>query len=108
MHPPFTGLIMKEVPSSGDTLHGKFIPGGTRIGHSVWSVMRNPSIFGDDVNVFRPERWLNVDHAKASQMERAVDLVFGYGCAGKSVAFMELNKIFVEVSRPRGREGLST
>lgn len=63
--------------------------------------MHKRSIFGDDAELFRPERWLECDAAKATEMRRVVELVFGYGrwaCAGKSLAFLELNKIFVEVS----------
>lgn len=40
-------------------------------------------------------------------MERSVELVFGsgrYGCLGKNVAFVELNKVFVEVSELVGPE----
>ncbi|RYO85039.1 hypothetical protein DL766_005680 [Monosporascus sp. MC13-8B] len=100
IHSPFTALLMKQVPPEGDTYHGKFIPGGTCIGHSTWSVMRNKQIFGDDVELFRPERWLNIGPQERATMERTVELVFGYGrwaCAGKLVAFMELNKFYVEV-----------
>ncbi len=35
------------------------------------------------------------------EMERAAELTFGagrYTCAGKTIAFLELNKIFAEVS----------
>jgi hypothetical protein len=36
-------------------------------------------------------------------MEQCLDLIFGYGrwgCLGKNVAWIELNKVFVEVSKP--------
>ena len=100
IHAPFTGLIAKQVPQGGDTVHGKFVPGGTRIAHNTWAVLRRTDIFGQDAELFRPERWLEGDSVKIELMQRTTDLVFGYGrwgCAGKSVAFLELNKIFVEV-----------
>ncbi|RYP06738.1 hypothetical protein DL764_002990 [Monosporascus ibericus] len=100
IHSPFTALLLKQVPPEGDTYQGKFIPGGTCIGHSTWSVMRNKQIFGDDAELFRPERWLNIDPQERAAMERTVELVFGYGrwvCAGKVVVFMELNKFYFEV-----------
>ncbi len=83
---------------------GKFVPGGTSIAQNSWSLLRHRTTFGDDADVFRPERWLLGDGdntEKRLEMERVAELVFGYGrwmCAGKVVAFMELNKIFVEVS----------
>lgn len=93
---------MKEVPPEGDTLHGKFIPGGTRIGHNNWGILRQESIFGQDADLFRPERWLEADDAKRSLMQKTTELAFGYGrwvCLGKPVAFIVLNKIFVEAGR---------
>jgi len=101
IHPPFVGLPFKEVPNNGDTLpDGRIVPSGTRIAPSIWALTRNRSIFGHDVELFRPERWLEADRDTRSEMRATIDLIFGYGrwaCAGKSVAFLELNKVFVEV-----------
>ncbi|KAL7622954.1 hypothetical protein AAE478_006633 [Parahypoxylon ruwenzoriense] len=99
---PFSGLTMKEVPPEGDTIHGKFIPGGTRIAHSFLSVQRSTAVYGADAEVFRPERWLGIDAEKHREMVQTTELVFGYGrwgCSGKNVAFMELNKAYVELLR---------
>ena len=108
IHAPFTGQIAKEVPPGGDTIHGKYVPGGTRIAHNTWSILRRNDVFGEDADLFRPERWLEADAAQVDLMQRTTDLVFGHGrwgCAGKSVAFLELNKVFVEVSYLRGTRG---
>lgn len=99
---PFSGLTMKEVPPGGDTIHGKFIPGGTRVAHSFLSVQRSTAIFGPDADLFRPERWIGIEPEKHREMTQTVELVFGYGrfgCSGKIVAFMELNKTYVELLR---------
>ena len=80
---------------------GKFVPGGTKIAWNVWSLLRRKEMFGEDASVFRPERWLEASTDKRIEMERHVELIFGYGrymCAGKIIAFLELNKIFFEVS----------
>lgn len=101
IHPPFGGLIMKEVGHDGDMFNGTFIPPGTRIGHSTWAVMRDPSVFGPDVDSFRPERWLEADEKRKSAMLRQTSLVFGsgrWGCPGRAVALIEVNKVIVEVS----------
>jgi cytochrome P450 len=100
VRPPLILLAWKKVPPQGDTLDGKFVPGGTNIGQNTWSMMRRTDIFGQDVDVFRPERWLEAEPARLADMTRTVDLVFGYGrwtCAGKHVAFVELNMTVVEV-----------
>ncbi|RYP26778.1 hypothetical protein DL767_007910 [Monosporascus sp. MG133] len=102
MRPPAPGLYPKSVPPEGDVIHGKFIPGGTAIGMNTGALVRSTVLFGADADVFRPERFLEVDEAARAEMERNVELVFGYGrwmCAGKPVAFMELNKVFFELMR---------
>lgn len=100
MRPAVTYGHYKVVPPGGDTIAGIWVPGGTAIGHNHFGMMRNKRIFGDDVDVFRPERYL--DQPNGAEMQRTVELVFGTGrwmCVGKQVALMELNKIFWEVRR---------
>jgi cytochrome P450 len=108
LYPPATGLLQKAVPRGGATLHGYQLPEGTQVGQSVGGFLRSKGLFGDDVNVFRPERWLEAaaaddGGARLKEMQAAVDLVFGFGkyqCLGKQIALTELNKVFVEVSCP--------
>lgn len=98
--PPNHILLSKLVPSEGDTLHGKFVPGGTKIAWNLHSLLRHKPTFGDDAYLFRPERWLEAGPDRKLEMERHVELLFGYGrymCAGKTVAFFELNKAYFEV-----------
>ncbi|KAF2826799.1 cytochrome P450 [Ophiobolus disseminans] len=100
--PPASGAFFKEVPPAGDTIDGKFIPGGTQIGSSPLAIHCSKKIFGADADNFRPERWIEATPEKFHEMTSTVDLVFHYGkyqCLGKNVAFMEFNKIFVELLR---------
>lgn len=100
MWPPVTGLLEKEVPAGGDTLNGFFVPGGTKIGFSAWGLQRKKDIYGQDANLYRPERWLEASERQLIEMTKVHQLIFGYGrwsCLGKTVALMELNKVFAEV-----------
>jgi len=99
--PPVQSLSSKEVPKGGDTINGLFIPGGTAIGVSYLSIFHSKEIWGDDANLFRPERWLIDDVVKLKYMDSIWELIFSHGrwqCLGKNVAMMELNKVIVEVS----------
>ena len=72
------------------------------VGPMIECVLRRKEVFGEDVDVFRPERWLEGGKERSAEMKKVVDLVFGhgrYGCAGKVEAFLELNKVFVEPLR---------
>jgi len=107
--PPIVGMLEKEVPEGGDTVSGYFVPEGTSVGYCAHGIHHSPLLFGPDPSSFRPERWLlpsqgghEPSASKIRNMERNNDLVFGYGryqCLGKSVAVIELNKIFIELLR---------
>lgn len=113
MYPPVTGLLAKRVPQGGVYVEvdgvEKFVPGGTQIAWNSWGMMRHESIFGPDVDIFRPERWLPRDgsdeeRSRIAQMTDTVSLCFGsgrFGCLGRGIAMMELNKAIFEVSELR-------
>ena len=110
VYPPVTGLLAKMVPEGGVTIDvegvEKFIPAETQIAWNTWGIMRNQEIFGQDCEIYRPERWLPKDDSDKEQqritrMTETVSLCFGYGrfgCLGRGVATMELNKAVIEVS----------
>ncbi|THC89223.1 hypothetical protein EYZ11_011329 [Aspergillus tanneri] len=99
MNPPFAGMLEKAVPDGGDYINGHYVPGGTGIAHSTFSLQRDTEIFGHDPEIFRPERWIQASPEQLRTMNDAVDMVFGYGrwgCIGRPIAYIELSKIFVE------------
>lgn len=103
MRPPVPIKVYKVVPPEGDEIGGKFIPGGTAVGWNLLPMMRSPRHWGRDADVFRPERFADADPAARASRERLVEMAFGHGrfsCAGKPLAFMELNKVYFEVSPP--------
>lgn len=97
--------MLKVVPPAGDTIDGRFIPGGTKVGHCVLGAFRDERLWGPDAGLFRPERWLDgvgEGMERRKRMEKDLDVLYGsgrWGCAGKTVAYMELDKVFFEVSR---------
>lgn len=72
LHPPFGLPYERVVPAEGATVCGKFLPGGTVVGMSAFVVGRDPEIFGDDADEWRPERWLEVGEEQRRKMENAV------------------------------------
>ncbi|RYP00465.1 hypothetical protein DL766_004697 [Monosporascus sp. MC13-8B] len=105
IHPPITDSVPKRVPDGGDTVvvDGKpiFLPGGTNISYAAWPLHLSKSIFGEDAEEFRPERWLlEKDEKRMSEMNRTHELIFGYGkyqCLGKPVALIEIGKVIFEL-----------
>lgn len=104
IQPPIANVFARDVPPGGDTLtvNGEsiFLPGGTSVGYSSFSMQRNEYIYGSDAKAFRPERWFEPDAAKLAAMTRTSDLMFGHGkwqCLGKHVAQIEIGKSVFEV-----------
>lgn len=85
-------------------MNGVYLPGSVEVAYNQHSTQRRKEFYGDDVDVFRPERWLDAAPERLSdggeklgEMERTLELVFGtgrFGCLGRDVAMMELSKVF--------------
>lgn len=84
---PSVGLSMqRHAPIGGIELAGKFIPAGYRVGVNPAVVHFDKDAFGEDSDLYRPERWL-VSTEKWKAMDRSM-LIFGAGtrtCIGKNV-----------------------
>lgn len=110
MRPALLGLLPKVVPASTGGAFDNLLPGvpaGTAICMNLSSMLRSQKLFGPDADVFRPERFMELESPELRRkMELDVEMVFGYGqwmCVGKTVAFLELNKAVFEVCLPMQR-----
>jgi cytochrome P450 len=102
IHPPFVGPFERVVAPGGETAipNVKPIPVGTRVWSDLYVMCRSKQVFGDDVDIFRPERWLS---SPPEQLKNMDDLycVFGRGsrsCIGKDLAWRILEKTIAAVS----------
>ncbi|CCF35303.1 cytochrome P450 86A1 [Colletotrichum higginsianum] len=100
--PPATGLLPK-VSEQDEVVCGVHIPAGTNVAWAPWTVMRSKETFGEDADLFRPERWLGISEEKYRAMDQQVMMDFASGsrweCLGKNIAMIELNKVYVELLR---------
>jgi len=99
---PAVGLnICRHVPLGGAEIDGVKYPGRTRVALNGWVLHRDRGVFGDDADVFRPERWLEADDTKRKAMDRSM-FQFGGGshlCIGRNLAIMEMNKVLPQLLR---------
>ena len=101
MHPASAVLLERVVPPAGAMIDGEQIPGGTVVGVSSWAVHHNEAVFGKDVDVFRPERWLEASDEHRRLMEKSM-LHFGAGnhmCLGKNIGLREMYKLIPTLLR---------
>jgi len=55
--------LPRIVPEGGLHVSGKFFPEGTILSVPSYTIHRDPEIWGNDVDAFRPERWFEQDQA---------------------------------------------
>ena len=99
LQPPGTNLYARVAPKEGKVIDGDFIPGGTEITSYAYCVQRDQTLYGNDAEQFKPERWLESEK-RTFELE-AAQFTFGTGprvCLGKDVAVMEMYKLLPEVS----------
>ena len=67
-HPAVGMTLPRVVPPGGTEIAGKHLPAGAVVGVNPWVVHRNTEVYGDDVEEFRPERWLKEEHGDMRMM----------------------------------------
>jgi hypothetical protein len=83
------------VPEGGAMLAGMFFPEGTSVGCMPSAVHMNRAVYGQDVEVFRPERFLEGD-AETLRKREISHLGFSRGkrvCLGQNIAMLQMKKV---------------
>lgn len=117
LHPPFALPLERVVPEGGVTVSGVYLPGGTNVGGNPYVMNRHRPTFGEDVEEWRPERWLGLkpeeqkklaqgmltvrtrsQHGRLSIREYLINVMVQFGagrrvCLGKHIAVLEIKKL---------------
>jgi cytochrome P450 len=110
---PYLDMVVKEmlrlyVPApttlrcakTDDTLpNGLFIPAGTKVSILKTVMHTLPSVWGEDAQEFRPERWNELDAAKIPYFASTYFpfLTGARGCIGQKLALLELKMLIASV-----------
>ena len=101
--PSIPVILPRYAPEGGLVINGVHIPGGTEIGANPFVINRDKRVFGEDADIFRPERWLE-DAERTRKMEKTV-FTFGTGsreCLGIRFAKFEVQKVALQVRSNKG------
>lgn len=101
VHPALGQILPRVVPEGGAVICDKFLPAGTVVGCNAWTMHRDPEVYGEDADSFRPERWLEATPERLHLMESSF-FAFGAGtrvCIGRNIANLELSKVIPELFR---------
>ncbi|KAH6647969.1 cytochrome P450 [Truncatella angustata] len=109
---PAAGLPLERiVPPQGAEIAGHLVKGGTIVGCSAWIIHRRPEIWGEDVDTYRPERWLVDESLSGSARDEEEKKIkemngmmfqFGMGsrtCIGKNISLLEIYKLVPSLLR---------
>ncbi|KAF4618517.1 hypothetical protein D9613_010014 [Agrocybe pediades] len=90
--------LPRVVPEGGLTVLDQYFPPGTVLSVPSYSIHRDPKIWGEDFEEYRPERWFERDQADIQKTFNP----FSFGpraCVGRNLAFLELQIIIASILR---------
>ncbi|KAG8860563.1 hypothetical protein FRB96_003817 [Tulasnella sp. 330] len=90
--------LPRVIPAGGLTVAGKHFPEGSILSVPSYTLHRVKSVWGEDSEVFRPERWFELDQ---QEIQKAFN-PFSFGpraCVGRNLATMELLVIIASFVR---------
>lgn len=79
-------MLPRVIPPGGAVVAGRHFTGGVEIGMSPYVFQRRKEAYGEDAEVFRPERWIEATNGEERKMLDRNLLTFGQGnriCVGK-------------------------
>ncbi|KAI8049192.1 cytochrome P450 [Syncephalis plumigaleata] len=98
---PVAGGSIRESPPGGMTIKGHFIPEGYSVLPALLAIHNSAEVFGDDVETFRPERWIEASEEQLRRMKQCF-FTFSMGsraCIGQNLAWMELRLLLSTLVR---------
>ncbi|OBZ77504.1 Benzoate 4-monooxygenase [Grifola frondosa] len=90
--------LPRLVPAGGLIVCGREFPEGTVLSVPTYTIHRDPAIWGEDTEAFRPERWFEAD--KVAVQKTFNPFSFGpRSCVGRNLASLELLVIVASIFR---------
>ncbi|KAJ6526888.1 cytochrome P450 monooxygenase [Mycena vulgaris] len=91
--------LPRLITEGGLIVCGRFFRAGSVVGVPIYTLHRDPDIWGRDPDAYRPERWFDAE--KATAMHKAYN-PFSLGpraCVGRNLAALELSLIIATLVR---------
>ncbi|TFK32337.1 cytochrome P450 monooxygenase [Crucibulum laeve] len=90
--------LPRVVPEGGLTVLGQFFPEDTVLSVPSYSIHRDTTVWGEDVDNYRPERWFEQDQAAIQKTFNPFS-VGPRACVGRNLAFLEVQIIVASIMR---------
>ncbi|KAF6822288.1 Cytochrome P450 709B2 [Colletotrichum musicola] len=92
-----SGIMAAREATEDVEVCGTLIPKGTSLLMIPHIINRNPAIWGDDVDEFKPDRWDNLSGDARDPFALATFLFGPRSCMGRVFAMLEMKMVLVEV-----------
>lgn len=103
--------LPRVATENGIMISGNYFPGGTVVSSPSYTVHRDPTVWGNDVEEYRPERWFECDSAAVAKAFTPFSVgpryvisvllyVYSYhyrACIGRNLAVLELQIIIASI-----------
>jgi len=97
LYPPAPSGLPRVVPKGGDTICGRWVPGGTAVSVSQWATNRSPYNFAQP-EFFIPERCLGNPEFESDKRHALQPFSVGpRNCLGRNLAYAEMRLILARV-----------
>lgn len=93
--------LPRVVPEGGLHISGRFFPSGSIVSVPTYTIHRDKSVWGEDAESYRPERWEEAGKEQLKAMQSTFN-TFSQGpraCVGKNLATLELQMILASLVR---------
>jgi fatty acid omega-hydroxylase len=87
---PSVPMEMKYASQDDTWPDGTFVPKGSSVNYNVYGIGRDRSIWGEDAEMFRPERWLEMQGRAPGNYEYPVFNAGSRECLGRRLAMVEM------------------
>ncbi|PBK64907.1 cytochrome P450 [Armillaria solidipes] len=88
--------LPRVATENGIMISGNYFPGGTVVSSPSYTIHRDPTVWGNDVEDYRPERWFECDSAAVAKAFTPFS-VGPRACIGRNLAMLELQIIIASI-----------
>lgn len=102
LYPVVGSPMFRKVSRDGRNICGYYLPEDTEIGICHYPIGHNKAIFGEDADMFGPERWIADVDVETRRLRESGEVYFGSGAfmrTGRNVATLEVRKIATQLFR---------
>ncbi|KAF2234479.1 cytochrome P450 [Viridothelium virens] len=102
LYPALSMSMTRVHPTKSVTIDGYHLPAGTIVGINPYVIHQEKSIFGDDADVFVPERWIPSSKRSVEEIKNMERNMTTWGCPprtcpGQSLAMIVMSKFLTEI-----------